>query len=325
MHLPFLRPQKDTQAPDRVALMPPANPIEPPAVRPRDVVRVRLSHGRLSLRSHVGTKVELGGTAILDSNAEGWSVREQLQGTLQSGEQSNYQLWVPDGWTVDIRLDEGSLDVGSFRGTLLAYIGVGKLRTSMTEGVLRLSVPDGSVVLDRARGDIEARTSHGSITARDLTGSLLAMTGSGPVTVSDFQGSLQVRTVSGPLSVVDLNDGRARLGSQSGTVSIKNARAQLLVRTVTGDVEFDSVVLGHTSIETSRGLLQVQLADGSNARIEATARSGLVRADRLALTGVTTRRQARAVLGQGEARMRLDAGRGLVELKGPPPHFASSA
>jgi hypothetical protein len=101
-------------------------------------------------------------------------------------------------------------------------------------------------------------------------------------------------------------------------VTVADVRDKLNVRTVLGDVDFDSAVVAHTTIETDKGRLHVRLGPDSDARIEALTRTGLVRTDRLALIQAPANRHAaRALLGRGEARMRLVARRGVIELTGP--------
>jgi hypothetical protein len=101
-------------------------------------------------------------------------------------------------------------------------------------------------------------------------------------------------------------------------VKVRAVQVALTVRTLTGDVDFESAVVAHTRIETTRGILSVRVGAESSARIEASARMGLVRTHRLTLSGTPTRRAARAIVGAGLARLRVESGRGLIELTGPP-------
>jgi hypothetical protein len=73
----------------------------------------------------------------------------------------------------------------------------------------------------------------------------------------------------------------------------------------------------HTTLETEKGRLDIHLGRATDARIDASARQGVVRTQRIALFGGSGRRVARASLGKGQARLNVSTGMGVIDISGP--------
>jgi hypothetical protein len=76
--------------------------------------------------------------------------------------------------------------------------------------------------------------------------------------------------------------------------------------------------VAHTTVETHKGSLYLKLGAYTNAQIEARVGQGMVRAERLNPLPGSSRRTLRSTLGQGQARLRLTSGLGVINVAGPP-------
>jgi DUF4097 and DUF4098 domain-containing protein YvlB len=115
----------------------------------------------------------------------------------------------------------------------------------------------------------------------------------------------------------------ARFSTRTGAVRVSSAYRQLTIRTQSGDISLSGSIIDHTTIETSRGSVEVRLGPKTDARIEASARQGVVRSERIALAPGSGRRKVRSLVGNGRARLRLETGMGVVEIAGPLPRSDS--
>jgi hypothetical protein len=134
--------------------------------------------------------------------------------------------------------------------------------------------------------------------------------------LDQITGPIAARSSTGGIDASDLN-GAARLSTRTGDIRITGDNRQLTVRSQSGDIALDASVVDHTTLETDKGRLEIHLGPSTDARIEASARQGVVRTQRMALFGGSGRRAARATLGKGQARLTLSTGIGAIEISGP--------
>src|SRR5207248_11361745 len=108
------------------------------------------------------------------------------------------------------------------------------------------------------------------------------------------------------------------ISTRTGAIRVSAPRGPLTLRTQSGDITLEGGIDHHTTVESFKGRLDVRLGKSSDTRIEASARQGVVRTQRIIREAGSGRRSVRSVIGSGTARLRLDTGMGVVEIAGPP-------
>jgi hypothetical protein len=285
-----------------------------PAGAAARTVQVRLSSAQLLIRSGSYPHIQIEGPIKLEQGPDGVLVTERFQ---VPGPPPICRLEVPEGLTIDLKLESGGLTVRNFRGTLLARVQNGGVSVEQSEGRFRVVVPGGRVDFEHVRGEIDILTGNGSVAARQTHGGLQTVSTGGAMEFEDIDGPIVARTTNGSIQASDLR-GTARLSTRTGEVRVSGTCGPLTVRTQGGDVSLDGSVVAHTTLETHKGNLYLKLGPQTNAHIEARVSQGMVRAERLAPLPGSSRRTLRTTLGLGQSRLRLTSDLGVINVSGPP-------
>ncbi len=186
--------------------------------------------------------------------------------------------------------------------------------------------------------DLVLDTHSGSINARDIEGSLLCDTGSGAVAVRGIRGALNVDTGSGSVDLEGCEGPTVLVDTGSGRVTAKAVICQkLTIDTGSGSVEATNVETDHANIDTGSGSVLLQLdrmGDGrfiidtgsgsitldvpedASARIMADTGSGGMHLDlQGAMVEHKSRDEMKLIIGDGDAKVTLDAGSGSITVK----------
>ena len=284
------------------------------AMSPGTIV-IRMSRAQLVLTSSARTDIRTDGPAILSGTQEGISIVERMPAMELH---PVCRVEVPDGSSVELHSEAGDLTAYQFKGNLRARLIAGQARIDKCDGRFRVVAGHGGVVIEHVQGSADVRSSTGGVTARDVGGDLQVVSDAGFLTFENISGSVVARTTTGSIEASDLK-GTTRLSTRSGGVKVSDVYRQLTVRTQSGDIELNSSILDHTTIETFKGRVDVQLGHRTDARVEATAKQGIVRAERLALQPGSGRRLIRGILGEGRVRLKATTGMGVIEIVGPAP------
>jgi DUF4097 and DUF4098 domain-containing protein YvlB len=276
-------------------------------------VQVNLVGAKLILKSSARTDVQADGRVSLSECPDGIVIDERLPADEL---EPICHVEVPVGTSVSAQLTRGDLSVFKFQGTLRARLGLGNAMIDQSKGRFRVVADIGSVTFDEVHGGLDVLTNTGSITVREIDGEVQAVSQAGDLEFETVAGPLTARTTTGGIQATELL-GMARLSTRSGAVKVTGAYRQLTIRTQTGDVSLNGSIVDHTTVETSRGSVEVKLGPATDARIEAAARQGVVRSERIALAPGSGRRRVRSLIGTGRARLKLETGMGVVEIAGP--------
>jgi DUF4097 and DUF4098 domain-containing protein YvlB len=262
---------------------------------------------------HAGSEVEVEGPAIVTDGPDGTQISERLPAVELK---PICRLRVPHGATVDAQCESGGLTVYRFKGTLRARLVGGSGRIDESDGHFRVVAGAGSVDLENVRGGCDILTSRGNISARHVNGDVQIVSDAGNFELEAIDGPVAARSTTGTIQASELN-GPTRLSTRTGGVHVTDARQQLTARSQTGDLSLEASVVAHTTLETFRGRVEVRLGLVTDARIEATARQGVVRTERIALAPGSGRRAIRGAVGEGRARLKISTGMGVIEICGP--------
>jgi hypothetical protein len=295
-------------------------PTSRPVSHALPTIQVRLKGAQLILSSSQREGVHVDGPAIVETVAEGTLIRERLPAKELK---PTCRVEVPTGAIVEVSIEWGALLVLRFDGIMRARLTRGSARVEFSGGRVRIVAVDGSVALERVHGTVDVLTNSGSISARQINGDVQAVTNGGAMTFEQIDGALVARSTNGSIDASGLN-GVARLSARTGSIRVSGAARQLKVRTQSGDVSLEGSIVEHTTIETFKGNVDVRLGPSTDARLEASARQGIVRTKRIFAQPGTSRRALRSTLGGGRARLRITAGMGVIEITGPQPSSGSS-
>jgi len=232
-----------------------------------------------------------------------------------------------NGTKVTVRGKGGGLEVwvdlkiGVPEGRSLAMRqGVGQIVARAVEGELNLDTNSGSIAVKDLKGDLLADTGSGRVTAKVIEGDVSIDTGSGSVEVSEVTGDkVHVDTGSGSVKVQSVVCSNLHVDTGSGRVSAEGIETdKAKIDTGSGSVvlQLDRMGDGRFIIDTGSGSIELVLPDDASARIHADTGSGSVRTK---IDGAEIqhkeRDELRMTVGDGEARVTLDAGSGSITIR----------
>ncbi len=225
-----------------------------------------------------------------------------------SGRGSGLELWAD----VTIKVPEGKR-VGVLHGA-------GEIFAADIEGDVRLDSRCGGISGRQLMGDILADTGSGGVDMEDIKGELTVDTGSGSVVVNGFTGDeLSVDTGSGSVEVEEIACEALEIDTGSGGVDALDITADnVKIDTGSGGVELQLVEMGDGRfvVDTGSGSIEVTLPQDASVRVHADTGSGSVKADvDDADIGRKRRDEITFTVGDGDARMDLDAGSGSIRIR----------
>jgi len=263
------------------------------------VVRVESPGQHVRVRTRDGKTREDMGHGGGDADLE---VRVPLRSQLEiHSNNANTEVQGIDG-SVEARSVSGSVRVWGGRAreiTATSRSGMVEV-TADGERVEAASVSGTVHVAGTVRDRVEATSVSGEVNVTAAAGEVEAGSVSGSVTVSSMRGRAEVHSVSGEVRVT----GRGLSGEfQSVSGSI----------TLNGDLARDADL----ELTTHSGSVTLALAPGASADIQANTFSGEISSDyRGARVTRESRREARIVVGDGDARVAVHTFSGSVKLTG---------
>jgi hypothetical protein len=159
---------------------------------------------------------------------------------------------------------------------------------------------EGDIILRDLSGDIEASTVEGSIDARNLRGSANLKTGDDDITVLESSADLELESVEGDIEL------------------IRSTTRKIEARTTEGDVDFTGRVVsdGVYAFHSHGGELTLNLEPPVNADVTVLVYEGEFQSDfPIRAEGYRSGHDLRFVIGEGGARILLDAFDGEVRLR----------
>ena len=224
------------------------------------------------------------------------------------GKGSGLEVWAD----LEIGVPEG--------GSLKMLLGVGEIAAQDMDGDLNLDTNSGRVRAENVKGDLLVDTGSGAVEAVDITGSVNIDTGSGSVVVRGVKGDkVLVDTGSGAVKVTDVTCSELHVDTGSGGVKargVKTDRAKIDTGSGSVVLELDEMGTGRFVIDTGSGSIELALPEGASARIEADTGSGRVH-NKIENADVRhlERDELLMTVGDGEARVTLDAGSGSITIR----------
>lgn len=172
------------------------------------------------------------------------------------------------GSSVDlaIQVPEGS--------DLQGAASIADVHGSGTLGDCRLKLAMGAVNLGTT-GGLQVTTGMGDITVDEVRGAADVATGSGAVRLGSVGAAAVIKNSNGDTWVGSVG-GDLRARAANGDVVVDRADASVQARSANGDIRVLGVARGSVSVETSVGVVEIGIRDGSAAWLDVSTGFGRV-------------------------------------------------
>jgi DUF4097 and DUF4098 domain-containing protein YvlB len=179
----------------------------------------------------------------------------------------------------------GSIDVTIEMPTgsrLRADAGVATLRCTGRLAECQAKTGAGAIDLESA-GPVDLNAGAGAISVGAVTGSAEVTTGTGRLRLVQVDGPAVVRNSNGETWIGAVT-GNLQVNSSNGSISVDRADGDVSLRTANGSLRVGCISRGVTTLKTSAGEIEIGIAAGTAALVDAQTRMGNVR-NGLAVTG----------------------------------------
>jgi len=187
---------------------------------------------------------------------------------IKEPEQRGLGKFIGKGGAIDVAID---IPTGS---SLQADVADAEIHAAGLLGECQLNTAAGPVRLDRT-GTLHAATASGSLTIEQVTGYANVDGSSGKVRIREIDGSAVIKSANGDIWVGsatnDLN-----LSTANGNIFVDRADASVAAKTSNGSIRAGQVTRGQVELMTAAGELEIGVAQGSAAWIDAQSKTGAV-------------------------------------------------
>jgi DUF4097 and DUF4098 domain-containing protein YvlB len=171
--------------------------------------------------------------------------------------------------SVDVTVDvpEGS--------RLRADAGVAALRSTGRLADCRVKIGAGEIDLENT-GPADLTIGAGGISVGVVSGRAEITSSTGPVQLTEIDGPAVIRNANGEIWIGAVT-GDLQLSASNGGISVDRADADVTAKTANGSLRVGCVSRGMASLRTSMGEIEVGIATGTAALVDAQTRMGSVR------------------------------------------------
>jgi DUF4097 and DUF4098 domain-containing protein YvlB len=154
-------------------------------------------------------------------------------------------------------------------------VQLGNFRCAGRLGETRFKTSAGNCQLERT-GPLRLDTAAGHLAVDHVAGNAEIHTGSGKVSIGRIDGTAVVKDSNGSIEI-DAVTGDARVRSANGDISVERTGAGVDAKTANGSIRLGEVVRGSVTLETAMGDLEIGIAEGTAAWLDAHTGFGQVR------------------------------------------------
>ncbi len=231
---------------------------------------------------------------------------EQNGNTIRVGLESERLRFVSIDYTISVPADtelraqvgSGSLEIRGIQGPLQATTGSGRITASDIHEDLQATTGSGSILLENIGGTVRATTGSGGIDLRDVKGDVRASTGSGSIRLDAASGRLNLRTGSGSIHVNGAS-GDLRASTGSGRVTVEGNPARN----------------SYWELQSGSGGVDLRVPSDASFRLYAYSNSGRISTNLPLMIEEQSRRELRARVGDGAARVDLRCSSGSIHIE----------
>jgi DUF4097 and DUF4098 domain-containing protein YvlB len=171
--------------------------------------------------------------------------------------------------SVDVTVD---VPAGS---RLRADAGVAALRSTGRLADCRAKIGAGEIDLENT-GPANLTIGAGGISIGLVSGRAEINSSTGPVQLTEIDGPAVIRNANGEIWIGTVT-GNLQLNASNGGISVDRADADVTAKTANGSLRIGCVSRGMTSLKTSMGEIEIGIAAGTAALVDAQTKMGSVR------------------------------------------------
>ena len=283
-----------------------------------DAAKLKIETGPLRNRETLRIIYPTDRVVYPDMNRSRTSLNVREDGTFSDGS------WNDRGDRVDIRSYGPGLEayadmvVRIPRGQRIElYLGVGRVDVTNVEGDLAVDVAAAQVDVSGTKGNLSLDTGSGRVTVRNVTGNLNVDTGSGGVTLDQVKGDiLRLDSGSGGVQASDIEVRELNADVGSGGLRMYRTKASdINVETGSGGLTLELLsTFERLTAETGSGGVTVRAPAALSAEVDVETGSGGFQTDFEITTRRVSRNHVEGRIGDGKARVKIEAGSGSVRL-----------
>ncbi|GLZ07919.1 hypothetical protein Acsp03_53850 [Actinomadura sp. NBRC 104412] len=185
--------------------------------------------------------------------------RNTLRSLIGRPGMADVTIALPAGSRVDVNAASGDIRCEGALGRSTFRTAAGSVRLDRAAGT-RVRTSTGNVAVGRSSEHTDVATSTGKIWIGAAEGSVVAKTSNGDITVGEAGGDL-------------------RLTTANGDITIDRALATVAAKTAYGSIRVGEVARGTVHLETNFGELELGIAEGTAAWLDADSKHGAVRSE----------------------------------------------
>jgi hypothetical protein len=171
--------------------------------------------------------------------------------------------------SVDVAVD---VPAGS---RLRADAGVAALRSTGRLADCRAKIGAGEIDLENT-GPADLTIGAGGISIGVVSGRAEITSSTGPVQLTEIDGPAVIRNVNGEIWIGAVT-GDLQLSASNGGISVDRADGDVTAKTANGSLRIGRVSRGMTSLKTGMGEIEIGIAAGTAALVDAQTKMGSVR------------------------------------------------
>jgi hypothetical protein len=214
----------------------------------------------------------------------------------------DYTIEVPANTEVRVTTGSGDLNVGGIAGPVTATTGSGDVQMSEIQGDVNATAGSGDMRMEGIQGSADVTAGSGDVEMRSVGGRVRVKTGSGDITLTSPGNAVTIRNGSGDIRVTGASSD-LRIHTGSGTVAVSGSPSSG----------------SYWELHAASGDVTLTVPSNATFRFHAQTRMGDIRSH-LPMTIVEqSRRELRAVIGQGAARVEVQTGSGDIRLDSSQP------
>lgn len=199
---------------------------------------------------------------------------------------------------------------------LQTTVGSGRLDVRGVHGPAKLATGSGAINAENIREDVQATAGSGGIRLANVEGEVRATTGSGSITLNQIGGEVRAQTGSGRITIEEPG-GRVTAKTGSGGVTVNGAAADLRASTGSGHVtiEGNPAPNCYWELHAGSGGVEIGVPVSASFRLYARASSGRIETGIPMVIEERSKRELRARIGSGAARVEVHSGSGSVQIR----------
>lgn len=219
---------------------------------------------------------------------------------------------------VDIRSDDGELNISDVEGRLVLVVDDGDVFITGTSGELRVVGDDGDLDLTDVKGSANVRADDGQLTVTGFEGRLALTVEDGDMVVTDTSGELTAEAEDGDIDLRHIR-GTVEARTEDGRLRLDGVLTALHVRTDDGAVdiraETGSKMEEDWSIRGNDGRVTLALPDGFAADVLVQTDDGTAEIEQpITVRGNVSRHRISGELNGGGYELRLQSDDGRVTI-----------